>query len=217
MPRFPVPDLPARMISIIIPTVPGREDHYGRCLDAYLHRTSRAFEVITERDHATVGLAWQAGAQRAAGDYIHFTCDDLEPLDGWDDAAVAASDAGSVPAPKVTDARTGELQSWPSWGAEHADGIDAGFSAIPFLSRPMWEAVRPLLLSHYYSDDWISYRARKRGWPPLFCNGYAFRHHWAQHRRGAGMTQDGRQAYDRDLYTQAVAMDSSGQWDAPWP
>ena len=138
------------MISIIIPTVPGREDHYDRCVDAYLHRTAAgAFEFITERDHATVGLAWQAGAEKATGDYIHLTCDDLEPLDGWDRAAVTASDAGIVPAPRVTDARTGELQSWPSWGREHEDGTDAGFSAIPFLSRAMWEVVRPLFTGHY--------------------------------------------------------------------
>ena len=84
------------------------------------------------------------------GDYIHLTCDDLEPLDGWDVAAVTASDAGIVPAPRVTDAGTGELQSWPAWGREHEDGTDAGFSAIPFLSRAMWEVVQPLFTGHYY-------------------------------------------------------------------
>ena len=137
------------LISIVIPTVPGREDHYERCLRAYQERTASKHEIVTETDHATVGLAWQAGAERAAGDYIHLTCDDLEPLDGWDLAAVEASEAGFVPAPKVTDARTGQLQSWPAWGREHEDGTDAGFSAIPFLSRAMWEVVRPLFTGHY--------------------------------------------------------------------
>lgn len=205
------------MISIIIPTVTGREDHYERCLAAYQDRTAAESEIITETDHATVGLAWQAGAERATGDYIHFSSDDLEALDGWDVAAVQASDAGIVPAPKVTDARTGELQSWPAWGREHADGIDAGFSAIPFLSRAMWEAVRPLLVSHYYSDNFISHRARAAGWPSLMVNGYAFRHHWAQHRRGAGMGQDERLAYDQGLYAQACAMVQAGEWREPWP
>jgi hypothetical protein len=205
------------VISIIIPTVPGREDHYERCVAAYAAVTAADHEMLTEYDHPTVGLAWQAGAERAAGDHLHFTCDDLEPLPGWDQAALAASAAGTVPAPKVTDARTGALQSWPAWGQEHADGTDAGFSAIPFLTRPMWEAVRPLFTGHYYTDDFISYRARAAGWPPLFCNGYAFRHHWAQHRRGAGMTQDERQAYDLDLYNQAAAMADAGTWHEPWP
>jgi hypothetical protein len=218
MPRFPVPDLPPLgMISIVIPTVTGREDHYERCRAAYVQVAAYDYELLTETDHATCGLAWQAGAMRAAGDYIHFTCDDLEPLPGWDDAAVRASQAGAVPAPKVTHAETGELQSWPAWGCEHADGIDAGFSAIPFLSRTMWEVVQPLFTGHYYCDNFISYRARKQGWPSLFVNGYAFRHHWAQHRRGAGMTQDDRLAYDRGQYDRAVAMADAGEWREPWP
>jgi hypothetical protein len=205
-----------RLITVIIPTVAGREDHYERCVRAY-RDTAPGLEIITERDHATCGLAWQAGAEQATGDYLHFTCDDLEPLPGWAEAAVAVSDAGFVPAPKVTDARDGRLQSWPAWGCEHPDGIDPGFSAIPFLSRAMWEAVKPCFTGHYYSDDFLSYRARAAGWPPVFCNGYAFRHHWAQPRRGAGMAQDDRLAYDRDLYAQATAMADRGEWRDPWP
>lgn len=207
----------APVISIIIPTVTGREDHYGRCVRAYQDLTGAPFEIITETDHATCGLGWQAGGERATGDYLHFTTDDHEPLPGWDAAAVAASDAGVVPAPRITDARTGELQTWPSWGREHEDGTDAGFSSVPFLSRAMWETVRPLFTGHYYIDNFISHRARQAGWPSLICNGYAFRHHWAQHRRGAGMTQDDRYAYDRDLYGQAVAMADRGEWHVPWP
>ena len=137
------------VISVIIHTVTGREDHYGRCRDAYRDRTGAAVEIITETDHATCGLGWQAGAERATGDYLHFTCDDLEPLDGWDAAALRASRAGLVPAPRVTDARTGEQQTWPGWGRDHPDGTDAGFSALPFLSRAMWEVVQPLFTGHY--------------------------------------------------------------------
>ena len=51
----------------------------------------------------------------------------------------------------------------------------------------------------------------------MVVNGYAFLHHWAQHRRGAGMTQDERQAHDRDLYAQACAMVQAGEWREPWP
>ena len=205
------------MISIIIPTVTGREDHYERCRNAYTETAVHDLELITETDHATVGLAWQAGASRASGEYIHFTCDDLEALPGWDTAAVSASDSGFVPAPKVTDARTGALQSWPVWGIEHKDGIHVDFSAVPFLSRKMWEAVQPLFTGHYYTDNFISYRAKASGWPSVFFNGYAFRHHWAQHRRGAGMGQDERLAYDCNLYNQAVAMIGKGEWREPWP
>lgn len=205
------------MISIVIPTVTGREDHYQRCATAYAERTKTRFELITEFDHATVGLAWQAGATRAKGDYIHLTCDDLEPLDGWDAAATATADRGFLPAPKVTDARNGALQSRPAWGHEFPDGTDTGITIVPFLTREQWEAVRPLFTGHYYTDDFISDRARQAGWPPSMCNAYAFRHHWAQHRRGAGMTENERMTHDQVMYYEALQRVAHGQWREPWP
>jgi hypothetical protein len=205
-------------VSIVIPTVTGREDHFERCREAYRTRTAAPYEILAELDHATCGLAWQAGAQRATGDYIHLTCDDLEPLAGWDTAAITCADAGSAPAPKVTDARNGALQSRPSWGQEFPDGIDTGMSLIPFLTRQMWEAVQPLFTAHYSTDTFISFRAREAGWIPVMCNGYAFLHHWAQVRRGANKGSDQiRMVHDEVLYEQAVAMVRAGTWDRPWP
>jgi hypothetical protein len=206
-----------RVISIVIPTIPGREDHYERCARAYAERTLTRFEIITEYDHPTVGRAWQAGAEKATGDYIHLTCDDLEPLAGWDAAATAMCDLGCLPAPRVTDARTGALQSRPVWGCDFPDGTECGITVVPFLSREQWEAVQPLCQIHYYSDDWISWRARNKGWPSLMCNGYAFRHHWAQHRRGAGMTEGERMIHDQCLFFEAQQMAARGEWDKPWP
>lgn len=465
------------LISVIVPTVEGREEHFKRCVTAYQERTAHDWEILTELDHPTVGRAWQAGANRAKGEYIALSCDDLEPLEGWDTAAVAMADAGFLPAPRVTDARNGDLQSRPYWGQEFPDGLDTGITIVPFLTRQQWEAVQPLFTGHYYccapqtrvltaamewvevgklsigddlvgvdefpgayrdrkfrhaivtgnerrfmdcllvrledgrevtcsldhpwlvktwrrgnppnerqahlawieagrlrpgdqisspvrvwdaetsfeagwlsglfdgegcagrwtsrngypctalsvsqnpgpvldrakagldamgiryaeaknasgsrvtklqmrsisdvmevlgrlapvrlrpeglwegasirtkapgqyatvsevasagrqevaalgtstgtflaegmvshnSDDFISDRARQAGWPPAMCNGYAFKHHWAQHKRGAGMTEPERMTYDRLLYQQALAMVAAGQWDKPWP
>jgi hypothetical protein len=205
------------VISVVIPTVTGREDHYERCARAYAERTDARYELITEVDHATVGLAWQAGAVKAKGDYIHLTCDDLEPLHGWDVAAVAVTTGGRQPAPKVTSAIDGSLQSRPVWGQEIPEGTDTGISVIPFLTRDMWEAVRPLFTAHYYTDDFVSERARRAGYPPAMCNAYAFRHHWAQHRRGAGMTENERMVKDQQLYWEALQRVADGQWTEPWP
>lgn len=205
------------VVSIIVPTVPGREDHYQRCTSAYVERAARPFEIITEYDHPTVGRAWQAGADKAVGDYIHLTCDDLEPMEGWDTAAIAACDDGCLPAPRVVNATTGAHESRPVWGAEFGDGTDCGISVIPFMSRAQWEKIRPLFLGHYYTDDFISERGRALGWRPLMVNGYSFRHHWAQHRRGAGMTEAQRMTHDHEQFYRAMDMVRNGQWDKPWP
>jgi hypothetical protein len=138
------------VISVIIPTIAGREEHYERCRNAFESRSVLPIEIITEYEHPTCGLAWQAGAERAKGDYLHFLCDDLEPAEGWDTAAVGVVEQGAIPAPRVIDARTGELQCRPQWGQETPDGTDTGISVIPFLSRAQWEAVQPLFTGHYF-------------------------------------------------------------------
>lgn len=206
------------LISVVIPTIPGREEHYQRNLGAYLVRTQHRIEVITVYDLPTVGLAWQAGAEKATGDYIALSCDDLEIQEGWDAAATACTDAGFFPAPKVINAHSGALESRPVWGAEIADGTDTGISVVPFMSRAQYEKITPFFTGHYYTDDFISDRARQAGWPSVQCNAYCFKHYWAQERRGtAGMTENERMIHDEPLYRQALRMVAAGEWTQPWP
>ena len=207
------------VISVIVPTVPGREGHLDRCVRAYEQHTGCRLELIIEHDHPAVGFGWQAGAELATGDFLHFTNDDIEPHPGWWEPAVEAAERGCIPAPQVY-GPAGDPQAPPQWGAVAPDWTPLppqNASVIPFLSRAQWERVRPLAQIHYYSDDWITYRARAAGWPAVLRTGYAFTHHWAQARRGAGMTQDQRMDHDRRLYEQAVQMCEAGQWTQPWP
>ena len=137
-------------ISIVIPTIPGREEHYGRNLAAYVARTHVPFEIIKEYDHPSVGLAWQAGAERAKGSYIALSCDDLEIQEGWDAAAMACCDSGRFPAPRVVNAATGAVESRPQWGVETPEGTDTGISVVPFMSRAQYEKIAPFFTAHYY-------------------------------------------------------------------
>lgn len=207
-----------KRVSVIIPTVDGREDHYARCKAAYKQNTAGCdLEVVTERNHATCGLGWQAGAERATGDYLHFTCDDIEAAPGWAQPAVDALEKGFQPAPRVTDP-SGTPQYRPAWGTEWPDWTPAEISILPFITRDLWEnAVRPLFTGHYYTDDFISWRAREAGYEVRVRTGYSFTHHWAQHRRGAGVTEPQRMEHDARLFSQAQMMVRRGEWTRPWP
>jgi hypothetical protein len=204
------------LISVIIPTVTGREDHYRRCFDGYWDQTANDLQMISELNHASCGLAWQAGLARATGDYIHLTCDDIVPNQGWDLPAIEAVDAGYLPAPQVCDP-SGYPQSHPQVGVLGADWAPVYMSALPFASAAQMEKIVPLLTTHYFSDDWVSWRGQRAGWPVRLRSGYAFTHHWAQHRRGAGMSEADRMNHDRILYHQAQTMADAGQWTEPWP
>jgi hypothetical protein len=204
-------------ISVIVPTVAGREDHLDRCVFSYnLHAAGQyELELVVENDRATCGLGWQLGVDRATGDYLHFTCDDIEPRPGWAVPAIEAIEAGFIPAPQVYGA-DGVPQSHPVWGQLSPDWTPVYMTSLPFVSREQYEAVQPLLTTHYFSDDWVSFRCEQR-WPTRLRIGYAFTHHWAQHKRGAGMSEWDRMAHDEPLYQQARRMSEAGEWTEPWP
>jgi hypothetical protein len=205
-------------VSVVIPTIHGREEVYARCRAAY-ERTCDGLcelEIITEREHAAVGLAWQAGAAAAGGDFIHLGNDDCEPHAGWLEAAMEAVAAGFLPSPQVYDAG-GYPQGLPVWGAVAPDWTPVSCALIPFMSREQWSKIQPLFTAHYYTDNFITDRAAAAGWPCVLRTGYAFTHWWAQPGRGAGMSESNRLASDERLYQRALAMAARDEWSEPWP
>ncbi len=196
------------LISVIIPTVTGREDHYQRCVHAYQERTASQVELITELNHSSCGLAWQAGLAYVKGKYIHLTCDDIEPGQDWDVPAIEAVEQGFLPAPQVCDPN-GYPHSHPQVGVLGADWTPVHMSALPFTSVAQMKKIAPLLTSHYFSDDWVSWRGQQAGWSCRLRSGYRFTHHYAQHLRGAGMSEPERMRNDEAA--------EAGQWTQPWP
>lgn len=190
------------MISIVIPTIAGREDHFERCVKAYESRTISPFELIIERDHPVVGLAWNAGAARASGDHLHLTADDIEPLPGWDIAALGAVAYGWYPAARV-DRPDGSTEWWGCERTPQPEGALLRAGWVPFMTQHMWQHIGPSLDIHYCSDDWLSWRASRAGFPNRYIDGYAFIHHLAQVGRGAGMTERQRRAVDARVFEEA--------------
>lgn len=205
-------------ISVIVPTVPGREDHLARCTDAYTRLAAGNYdlELIVEHDHRSCGLGWQAGAQYASGDFIHLTDDDIEPWPGWHVPAIEVVERGCIPAPQVY-SPAGYPQSHPQPGFVGSDWTVVHMSALPFCSRQQWEEIQPLFTAHYFTDDFFSVRAQRAGWTVRLRTGYAFTHHWAQVRRGAGMPEPDRMRNDEALYREALRRVESGEWTEPWP
>lgn len=205
-------------ISVIVPTVDGRESFLEGCVKRYTEQAYGAYdlELLIERNHYACGAAWQAGADKATGDYLHFTDDDIEPHHGWSQPAIEAIERGFIPAPQVWGPH-GEPQSHPQWGVPCTDWQDVYMTSLPFVSRAQYERIAPLFTSHYCSDDWFSYRAALAGWPTKVRVGYTFTHWWAQTQRGAGMPEGARLQYDSVLFEQAKKMVERGEWNAPWP
>lgn len=188
------------MISIVVPTIPGREDWLERCVASYERTLGGApHELIVEVGHATCGLAWQAGIGRARGEYVHLTADDLEAHDGWVSAAINAADSGVLVAGPVYNA-DGSLQSCGGGVHMLPTGAVTEFTRVPFMSREQTEKIGPMFSGHYFTDNYVSHRGRIVGYPTVVSEGYAFTHHWAQEGR-----VDERYGADREDYLRMIA------------
>jgi hypothetical protein len=192
------------VISVVIPTVAGREQHLERCVRAYEERTLRPPEIIVIENRPTCGIAWQEGAEKATGAYIHFSADDLEPHPGWDKAAMVAVAMGWLPAPRIL-RPDGSLESCGRWEEEQDTEDVTEMTRIPFMSRQQWKLIGPMIDTHYYTDNWISFKGRLAAIETRVHRHYLFTHHWAQEGRGAGMTQDQRMLHDQAIYEQECA------------
>lgn len=183
------------MITVVVPTIAGREDHYRRCVEAYETRSRHPLQIVTVADRPTCGIAWNEGAAQAAGDFLHFTADDLEPLAGWDDAAVAAVGAGMYPAARI-DRPDGTTRWYGCNTTATDDGSPVRAGWVPFMTAAMWQRIGPSLDTHYGTDDWLSWRAAMEGFPNVYVSGFAFVHHHAMPGRGAGMDERQRRRLD---------------------
>lgn len=200
-------------ITVVIPTVSGRETDLARCLDAYRSRSTHDIEIATFLDFATCAEGWNAGAKFAKGGYLHFSADDLEPHEGWDVAAVEACEAGVLPAPRIVNP-SGALDYCGVHGVEMEDWARVQMSVVPFMPLDLWAQIGPVPPIHYYSDNYVSWRAARAGWPTVVRRGFAFTHHWAQPGRGAGMSYEQRMAHDEALFLAAVRDEAEGSHGA---
>jgi glycosyltransferase involved in cell wall biosynthesis len=188
------------MISVVVPTIDGREEHLERCLDAYKKNTVNEIQLIIVKNKPAVGIAWNEGVKSAVGKYIHLTADDLEPQPGWDVPAVEAADKGMIPHPQVFTVN-GNLDD--RYGDAISDWQQVEMSTIPFMTKEMWYFVGPSLNIHLFTDDWFSWKAKLLGYPTVVRKEYKFIHHYAQVGRGAGMTEMQRFQHDQQVFNKA--------------
>lgn len=194
---LPLPDAPT--VTVIIPTVAGREESLARCLAAYRATVPKdRLHIDVRCGFASCGEAWDAGAGIAGTDLVHLSADDLEPLPGWFEATVGSIRDGVLPAPYVRNGHTAALESCGAWGQMILESVDVPMTVIPTFPAAAWRGGCPLaptpehltfdprrrlaswssLGLHYFSDNAVSSCARAAGWRIQPRWAYAFLHWW---------------------------------------
>lgn len=182
-------------VSVVIPTVAGREASLERTYDAYARTCpdGTRLQMIVVQDRPTCGHAWITGVELASGDYLHVTADDLEPHPGWLEAGLAClRDHQAIPSPWL------DLPGGGTDGEVGIDGTPARMTPVPLLPLDWWPGVPPI---GYWSDYALSDRLLAAGRRIVWCHAYRFTHHRVQdaarrrqeHRFGKDM-----ETYERD-------------------
>jgi len=166
------------VLSVVIPTIDGREESLARAREAYRQTGPIEMEIIVIENLANWPAACNEGYRRAVGDRLHFSADDLEPLEGWWKEALPWLDEhDELPAPKVFNhSPDGE---WDN-AVDGPDGAIPHFTRIPLMTREQYERIGPWPEIPYASDVWLSERGRTLGIETRMFHSYAFVHHWNQ-------------------------------------
>lgn len=198
-------------LSIILPTITGREELLDATTAAYGETVGVEAEIVVVRERSTCGEAWNAGADEAEGDYVLLGADDLVPFPGAVEAAISAADDGIYPSPWITrpDGSTearGSMGGGMLLGAETPEGTPCNSSPIPFFPRAAWTGEKyprlgPSLPIHYFADDYLAWRARRSGFRIEVVGAYRFTHLEGTVGRTAVQV---RAAEDRDRFLRAV-------------
>src|SRR3990172_8698822 len=102
------------VLSIVIPTIAGREHWLRVALKTFEKTTPVSYETLIFKDRPVCGIAWNEGIEQARGDYILLAADDLEPLPGWYEAGLSSLERGDIPSARILNSN-GSLQIMGDW------------------------------------------------------------------------------------------------------
>ena len=192
------------MLSVVVPTITGREDSLARAVRSYEDTLAGVnHEIIIVKDESSWPRACNVGYKRATGDVIHWTADDLEALPGWYDQIPAALEHDELPAPAVFDYRPdGKFAN----AEDGPDGATTWFTRIPICRRDQAERIGVWPELTYYADVWFSEKARTLGIETRLLYSYRFVHHWSGVGR-VDSTENLEQAWQ-----QLVVLRAEGGW-----
>ena len=192
-------------LSIVLPSISGREDTLAIVEAAYRASTPVVVEFVKPLDWASVGEAWNAGAAVARGDVLLFAIDDAVPHAGWYEAATRVVNDGDVPSPTLF-LNDGSLEGAGTMGLGGflpfgVDGQVCRSAGIILVTRETFARVGAFLPIHYYADDDWTWRFAGEG-RVRSCHAFAFTHlHHAVGRR----EMMARAALDRLAFLRNVA------------
>lgn len=177
------------MISIICPTIKGREHWLERCIASYEATTTGEYELKILHDYPNCNAAWNVGLPETSGEIVHITADDIEAHPGWVESGLKALESNFIPCPRILNP-DGTLQSCGNDDSENHDGTPSVVARIPLFKREWAEHFFPFPEMQYMGDHWLTAKCEQAGIPTLVVRDYLFTHGFAMEGRIDTLAED---------------------------
>lgn len=178
------------MISIVIPTIKGREHWLERCLESYRANTLVEHEIKILRDYPNCNSAWNAALEgELKYDVIHLTADDIEAHADWDTVGLKALEGHYLPCPLILNG-DGSVQSFGDDAHDRPDGSRSEVARIPLFRKEWVQYFYPFPEIQYMGDYWLTAKCKRFGIPTLVVRKFVFTHHTAPEGRLNTLTED---------------------------
>ena len=159
------------MISVLIPTIPGREAELFQVTAAYKDQHGDDVEVLT-----ILGYSWGTGcnllAAEAKGDYLLCATDDTVPWEGWFEAGRPLVDEGYCPASRYLHPDGTPLHTRD----ERPHMADVDWTRSWLITPQVFREIGPMIDATWWADIDYSERMIAAGYPIVGCDGFAWTH-----------------------------------------
>lgn len=180
-------------LTLVVPTIDGRELSLQRTLRSYSTNTSMPYVVKVGHNYSSIGKAWADILPELTTDIAHLGTDDVTAESRWAKEIRWEWDEHAGLAVPLMMRMPGEtLESHGAWGVMHADRTEVPWCGVPIIPRCCYEeCARALALTDYpqnFSDNVLCDVLRAHGHPLIARPNYRLGHWWAA--GGLGTTRD---------------------------
>lgn len=173
-------------ISLVIPTINGREASFERTVRSYAENRDRngpGVLVTTRMNFPSIGAAWVDVLPTLTTDLAHLGTDDVTAECRWQEAVVTEwEENGGLAVPLMLKMPEGTLESHGAHGVMHTERTEVGWVGVPIIPSCCYDEGALALAAcgspHYYSDNILCDVMRSHGHQLIALPSYRLGHWW---------------------------------------
>lgn len=180
-------------LTLLIPTIQGREKSLERTLLSYANQTGRVFTQRIVKGFPSIGAAWAEHLPKIQTDLAHLGTDDVTAESRWaNEIRFEWEEHRGLAVPLMLRMPDATLESHGGWGAMHTHRTEVPWCGVPVIPACCYSECATALertgLPQNYSDNVLCDVLRSHGHMLVARPRYRLGHWWAA--GGLGSTRD---------------------------